>query len=381
MSKAAASLATVSDYGDEDCTYGARYSGGVQDWDGSPDWNQASYSLSSVPDISRDTELYVTDRSYTLKQAEEITPIEEASEPSGREHLEVGTKINKIIPAVPSSIPVTATEISRAPVKDSSASSPNVPLPTGPTQIILERGFDSLPALCYVAERCAKTICVYNYPGSVMTTMNIEAMLKKNTKLPVVMPESAKQERLIAATKKFNLAPSSILVWPGSKKLPKITGLSESPNIQLVHIGEPSQINAGITCLKSILILAKSNLGQPQGSTHKDIPLDVSNNICNKQGLGSPLEEYRLWLRSRFSQNTCARGIYWDWILQRRKYEPKLGAVEIVRLANRFSEEFLLRGQSKEYGEPVGGQVTVAEPLLKGYGMEPAVKAGLLLVS
>ncbi|KDN39344.1 hypothetical protein RSAG8_08861, partial [Rhizoctonia solani AG-8 WAC10335] len=70
-----------------------------------------------------------------------------------------------------------------------------------------------------------------------------------------------------------------------------------------------------------------------------------------------------------------------DWIVQRRKQDPKRGVVEVVRLANRFAEEFLLRGTSKKYGNPVGGRVTVTEALLKGHSMEPAVKAGLLLVS
>ncbi|CAE6532722.1 unnamed protein product [Rhizoctonia solani] len=253
--------------------------------------------------------------------------------------------------------------------------------PKGPTHIILERGFDSLPALCHIAERCAKTVCIYNYPGTVMTTANIATMLKNNTKRPVMIPENAKQDRLAAATNKFNSAPSGILVWASSKKLLKIKGLADSPDIQLVHIGEPSELNADITCPKTTTILAKSNLKQTPNSTSGDYVLDVSNAICNKQGLKSPLQPFREWLRSHLSLDTNARAIYWDWILQRRKQDPNPDAVKIVRLANQFAEEFLLRGRSTKSGDPVGGQVTIAESALKGLKMGPAVQAKVLLVA
>ncbi|CAE6477454.1 hypothetical protein ACGC1H_007627 [Rhizoctonia solani] len=294
-----------------------------------------------------------------------------------------GARAKEKISTAPVSIPAVIIKTPRVSATDyagPSGSSASSTQPTGPTHIILERGFDSFPAVCYLAERCAKTICIYNYPGTISSTTNIEAILKKNTKLPVIMPESSKQERLVEATRKFNLAPSSILVWPGYKKLLKITDLADSPDIQLIHIGEPNQINANTVGLKTTFILAKSNLGQPHGGVPRNRLPDASNDICNQQGPGSPLEPYRIWLRSRFSQNTCVRGIYWDWIVQCRKQDPKRGVVEIVRLANRFAEEFLLRGTSKEYGGPVGGQVTVSGANIKGHNMEPAIHAGLLLV-
>ncbi|EUC56597.1 hypothetical protein RSOL_189340, partial [Rhizoctonia solani AG-3 Rhs1AP] len=451
MSKAAASLAAVGDFGDEDYTYEAGYSGDAEDWVQSPDWTQSSYNLSFVPDTSSAREIDATDEGYELGHVDRSTertfgPQQECLSPPEQEvnkHASNSALLpekppsvlqtvvtqafseastNQVTSDIPSNpvrlvvdpipVPVNSEadstlegivtkrskrgakakeKISTAPVpipavsaKDcskSSGSSAPSSQSTDPTHIILKRGFDSLPALCYLAERCAKTICIYNYPGTVVTTLNIEAMLKKNSKLPVIMPESAKQERLVAATRSFNSMPSCVLVWPGCKKLPKISGLADSPNIQLIHIGEPNPLNADIVCLKTTLILAKSNLGQPLGGVRRNPLPNAFNNICNQQGTGSPLEAYRVWLRSRFSQNACVRGIYWDWILQHRKQDPKRGAVDLVRLANRFAEEFLLRGKSKEYGDPVGGQVTVTDALIKGYKMGPAVQAGVLLVA
>ncbi|KAJ1302847.1 hypothetical protein OPQ81_003150 [Rhizoctonia solani] len=252
--------------------------------------------------------------------------------------------------------------------------------PIGPTHIILERGFDVFPALCHIVERCPKTVCIYNYPGTVLTTTNIANMLRKNTKLHVMIPKSAKQEKLTIAVKDFDSTSSGILLWNGSKRLHEISGLADSPDIQLVHIGEPGQQNIGIVCSKITTILAKSDLGQSRGDTKKHYLLDALNDICNQQGPTSPLEPSRIWLRSRLSQDTFARGMYWDWIVQRRKQNPSLGAVEIVRYANRFAEEFLLRGEGKDYGDPVGGRIPVSESNVKGFKMEAAVKAGILLI-
>jgi hypothetical protein len=45
-----------------------------------------------------------------------------------------------------------------------------------------------------------------------------------------------------------------------------------------------------------------------------------------------------------------------------------------------YAEEFLLRGGSKRYGGPVGGQPSLGEVSIKGAKLEPAVEAGLILV-
>ncbi|CAE6509157.1 unnamed protein product [Rhizoctonia solani] len=457
MSKAAASLAAVSDYSDEDYTYEVGYPGDSEDWAESPDWTRSSYNLMPVSHGLSEGVLGATDEGYKLRQIDESAPVDETlgsqQEHSSESGVDVntsgtgfiggkpttvpqlataqapsevfsspctfnvpsdpvysmvdptpvpvrseidpslednmtkdpgsGVKASERISTTPVSIPTASTETTHASTNNywgPSGSSAPSSQPAGSTQIVLERGFDTLPALCYLAGSYVKTICIYNYPGTSTTTMHIEAMLKKNTKLPVVVPESAKQDRLAAATRKFNLTASCILVWPGYKKLPKITGLANSPDIQLVHIGDPNQLNADIVCLNTTFIVAKSNLGQPRESVRANYPLDPSNGFYNQQGPGSPLEPYRIWLRSRFSQVASARVIYWDLIVQRRKQEPKKAPVEIVRLANRFAEEFLLRGKSTKYGDPVGGPITVTDAQLKGHKMESAVKAGVLLV-
>ncbi|KAH7339039.1 hypothetical protein B0J17DRAFT_659534 [Rhizoctonia solani] len=253
-------------------------------------------------------------------------------------------------------------------------SSPN------PTRIILERGFDSLPALCHVAKRCAKTFCLYNHSG-LTAAISVGVMLKANTKLPVMVPASTKQDKLAAAVNKFNSSQSGILLWPGSIKFLQVAGLADSPDIQLIQLGQPIQTSDVTKCSITTVILSRSELAQSQATQHNDHSEDPLTEVCNLQGPKSPLRPPRAWLRSRLSDDSYARGIYWDWYTHSRKRNPKQSAVETLKLANQYAEEFLLRGDSKQYGEPVGGRITVTEGTVKNQKLEGAVQMGVLLVA
>ncbi|CAE6360056.1 unnamed protein product [Rhizoctonia solani] len=248
------------------------------------------------------------------------------------------------------------------------------------TRIILDYGFDSLPALCRITKRFAKTVCLYNYSGLNATTSSA-VMVKANVDTTVIVPQSTKKDKLDAAVKKFNSAQSGILLWPGCNALPTVTGLTDSPNIQLIQLGQPTKANSEHTCLNTTLILAKSEAGQPHVSKVKQYPLDALNNECNKQGPKSPLQPFRIWLRARLSKDSFARRFYWDWFLDHRKHNPSQKVIDTLKLANQYAEQFLLRGESKAYGEPVGGKVTVTEGAVKSLKLQEAVRMGILLVA
>ncbi|KAG8683336.1 hypothetical protein FRC11_013687, partial [Ceratobasidium sp. 423] len=300
MSRAAASLAAVSDYGDEEYTFEDGGLKDVKDWAESPDWTQSSYNLAPIQATS-DKEFHAVnlDEGYKLAKTEELAPIEEvfeAPQPESPSESEPGASLHP-------SEPAPVIEVS----------------PPAPQEIIIQASAE-VPSGRFTS----------NLPTGTTSAAT-------ETSRPAI-------------------------------PLLNINGLADSPNIQLVHIGEPSEPNT-----------AKSGLNQIPKSKSGDYILDVLNDICNQQGPKSPLQPFREWLRSHLSQDTNARTIYWDWVLQRRKQDPSLGPVKIVRLANQFAEEFLLRGGSTKYGNPVGGQVTIAESTLKGLKMGPAVQAGVLL--
>ncbi|EUC56569.1 hypothetical protein RSOL_187460 [Rhizoctonia solani AG-3 Rhs1AP] len=260
-----------------------------------------------------------------------------------------------------------------------SAKSKGLPSPNS-TRIILERGFDLFPALCQITKRCAKTVCLYNYSG-LTATISIAVMLRANIKVPVMIPSSTKQEKLVAAAKQFNSAQSGVLLWPGSITLPEITGLADLSNVQLIQLGLPIKTSIATASSIATVILARSDLTQPQAAQNKDLPIDSLSESCNQQGPKSPLEPFRIWLRSRLSDDSFARGFYWDWFMQYRRQNPKQSIIDALKLANQYAEQFLLRGESKKYGEPVGGKVTVTEGTVRNQKLEAAVKAGVLLVA
>ncbi|CAE6477413.1 unnamed protein product [Rhizoctonia solani] len=428
MSKAAASLAAVSGYEDEDFALGEGGSEDTTDWAESPDWTRSSYKL-PLPSTTIDNDLHAFGEGYRLTVVDKpptkdtietstrpecdasfveipspasqavVTP-ELPVEPIGQSSPVMSNAV-KLLPATPASTkdtspPDPGQNLASMPAKTirhrlpSSLKGAAIMLLTrghcqssGPTYIILKHGFDLLPALCYIANRYAKTVCLYNYSGLPATT-NTAVMLRANVMLPVMVPESGKKQAILAeVASEFSSAQSGILLWPGCKTLPTINGLANSPNIQLVHLGEPHDLNTGITCPKTTVILARSDLTGPQTieNRYSQRTLDVTNYICNQQSPESPLQPFRVWLRSRLAKDSYARAFYLDWILQRRKRNPREGIVEIVRLANQYAEEFLLRGRSRTHGAPIGGQLTIPKSTLKGQKLEAAIQAGVLLVS
>jgi hypothetical protein len=64
---------------------------------------------------------------------------------------------------------------------------------------------------------------------------------------------------------------------------------------------------------------------------------------------------------------------------RRRNHHQKV--TDVLKLANEYAEQFLLRGESKVYGEPIGGKVTITGATVKNLKLEEAVKIGLLLVA
>lgn len=68
------------------------------------------------------------------------------------------------------------------------------------------------------------------------------------------------------------------------------------------------------------------------------------------------------------------------WIVHHRKQNPSWSALQLVRAANKYAEEFLLRGDTWDYGEPVGGQIPISRSDVKGQKLQPAVQAGILPV-
>ncbi|KAF8684463.1 hypothetical protein RHS04_01374 [Rhizoctonia solani] len=369
----------------------------------------AEAHLTSTSNQSTSSTPCVTQSSPTAKQIPPTAPsINKVDSPSHDTKQKPSTQPNGSTPVVaaiapePAAKPTSAAVVPPAPVKISvqpggstnpgqSAGTNSNPIASqsnntkagvlsSPTRIILDSGFDGLPALCHITKRFPKTVCLYNYSG-LTATLSAAVMVRANVKIGVIVPQSTRNDKLDAATSKFNSAQSGILLWPGCNALPSIAGLASSSNTQLIQLGPPTKVNLNLTCPNSTLILAKSEINQPQSVQSKQYPLDPLNNECNKQSTASLLHSFRMWLRSRLSDDSFARGFYWNWFLDHRRQNPSRNVNKALKLANQYAEQFLLRGESKVYEEPIGGKVTITEGTVKSLKLEGAVQMGIILVS
>ncbi|KAF8713677.1 hypothetical protein RHS03_00620, partial [Rhizoctonia solani] len=314
----------------------------------------AEAHLTSTSNQSTSSTTCVTQSSPTAKQIPPTAPsINKVDSPSHDTKQKPSTQPNGSTPVVaaiapePAAKPTSVAVVPPAPVKISvqpggstnpgqSAGTNSNPIASqsnntkagvlsSPTRIILDSGFDGLPALCHITKRFPKTVCLYNYSG-LTATLSAAVMVRANVKIGVIVPQSTRKDKLDAAT-------------------------------------------------------TKSEINQPQSVQSKQYPLDPLNNECNKQGTASLLHSFRMWLRSRLSDDSFARGFYWNWFLDHRRQNPSRNVNEALKLANQYAEQFLLRGESKVYGEPIGGKVTITEGTVKSLKLEGAVQMGIILVA
>jgi hypothetical protein len=68
------------------------------------------------------------------------------------------------------------------------------------------------------------------------------------------------------------------------------------------------------------------------------------------------------------------------FIIYHRTHYPAWSPLELVKRANTYAEEYLLRSESNLTEGRTGGRVSMREPEVIAWKLQPAVEAGALLV-
>ncbi|KAF8602107.1 hypothetical protein BDV93DRAFT_557877 [Ceratobasidium sp. AG-I] len=296
---------------------------------------------------------------------------------------------------VNTSIPDTLITPDKAPAKPLSntptsahsaiAAIPELPASVTPhnasSSVVLDKGSDEIPALCFLSQIKPKTICFYRYWGSAFV---VGSCLKKNVDHPIIVPASLKPDKRLEAAKTFEASSAGILLWPFHVELPKIRSLESDLNTQVIHLGKPSGKNADVEGTQVIVVLARTELMEL--STHEretflsKYSINENTSICNDQAKLSALHSARALSWSRLARLSTAREFYSGWFIYHRAHNPGWSPNELVNRANRYAEEFLLRGDSSTSKALVGGRVPLKAALVKSLKLESAVQSGLLLV-
>lgn len=267
---------------------------------------------------------------------------------------------------------------SQTPVENPpSETSPSGPFNKSLTRIVLEQGFDQLPAALHLLKRQEKSICFWRQWGS---HTNVVHLIKNHVlKVPVV-PESFKQHALKAAADKFAERSEGILLWPAY--LPFQGNLDNS--VQIIHLGEPFKENTGLETAKVVVVIARSGWTDLSSETKKAIdakyPLDPMNRAYNRQRAASWLEAERQHVRSYLTKRKAALGFFTAWIISERKHNPTWSAKKLADRANRYAAEYLLYGGRGKKKERLGGKFYLEKRLVTRLDLWPAVHAHILRV-
>ncbi|KAF8602108.1 hypothetical protein BDV93DRAFT_220592 [Ceratobasidium sp. AG-I] len=249
------------------------------------------------------------------------------------------------------------------------------------SSVLLDSGFDYIPALCFLSQMRPKTICFYKYWASVF---DVGICVRKNTDQTVIIPASLKQNKMLEAANSFASSSTGLLLWPFGTKLNTIEGLELDPDIQVIHLGKPFGNNADVKATQVVVVLASSELMSLD--THErtefieQYPLNDNTPACNDQEEHSILHSARMFLRGRLARLPIERSFYIDWFVYHRTHYPAWSPNELVKRANDYANEFLLRGDSSVSGNLIGGQIPLPAEYVKNWKLEPAVQSGALLV-
>ncbi|KAG9093137.1 hypothetical protein FRC07_011523, partial [Ceratobasidium sp. 392] len=277
---------------------------------------------------------------------------------------------------------------SATPVKASTPAAPPAPPPASSkksppankastSSIVLDHAFDEIPTVAYLCKQHTKTICFYKYWDAAQCFADTFKLLVSPSTTAATVTKESKQSALIASLVKGR---TSILFWPSHVALPTSTKITPESNVQVIHIGEVSQPNSGITGARNIIVTTSQHIsGQTKtykSELLKEYPLDARNGEYNDQSSKSPIHAHRTQWRARFVKKSPAHALYAAFISYHRTHAHNLSPRELAKKANEYAQEYLLRGGSNG----VGGRIPLKRSEVDKWKLQPAVQSGDLIV-
>ncbi|KAG8795413.1 hypothetical protein FRC12_014897 [Ceratobasidium sp. 428] len=203
---------------------------------------------------------------------------------------------------------------------------------------------------------------------------------------PVMALLSLKPDQQAKRITKFLQGPATVLLWPSDVALSNealLTLISKS-SIQAIHIGGVSELNKDVTFTQVSIITTvaeTSSADAEQKTTLEQYPIGSLNDACNEQGAASVLEPHRQVVRTSLAKAWPARALYKAFMVYHREHHPQWSAVYLVKQANQYAQEFLLRGEPGSKEGLIGGRVALASKYLDSWNLRAAVQSGYLLLA
>ncbi|QRV95165.1 hypothetical protein RhiJN_23183 [Ceratobasidium sp. AG-Ba] len=252
------------------------------------------------------------------------------------------------------------------------------------SSIVLDRGVDELPVVALLCQQYTqgKTVCFYNHQDVAVPLMSTLSFLAGQ---PVSM--GGLGSTALTRTKgfrKFLDGNFKIATWPTDVELPQVATPNLMPKIQLIHIGEFSNLNADFECERSFVVTSTRRISSLAPSENdilfREYPADVLSQHCNSQGDSSLIEQTRQKIRGKLRKISYVEPFYKAFISHHRAHNPEWDACELVIRANEYAREHLLRGAPIGDGETLGDQIGLKLEEVEKWDLGSAVESGILSV-
>ncbi|KAG9126441.1 hypothetical protein FRC07_003400 [Ceratobasidium sp. 392] len=247
--------------------------------------------------------------------------------------------------------------------------------------VVLDCGFDELPAVALVCQQQPRTICFYKYWDAGDCFVNIfRALIYR----PVVVSLSSKPEQWTEAAKRFLKLSEGVLLWRADVQLPNSMEFELHSDIRAIHIGDVSRLNSDINIpFATVIINQRAGTGtspKKKAELFREYPVSVVNSSYNERGVDSFLHSLRVIAREHLSKPNIARAFYTAFIKYHRLRDPTWTPLELVERANEYSREYLLHGDSGPPEWMIGGRLPLKRKMVTRWKLEWAVQVGTLLV-
>ncbi|KAG9097350.1 hypothetical protein FS749_006523 [Ceratobasidium sp. UAMH 11750] len=249
------------------------------------------------------------------------------------------------------------------------------------SRFTLAHASDELAAVAFLCQQYPKVVCFYRYWDAAWSLVNT---LKSIVGCPVIAPASLKIKQVSTTIAEFLEQPKSVLLWPSNSVLPEIPMLAQKPDVLVIHIGHLSTYNNRVNFTRVLVVtnekLLSSMPAKRRNKIQQEYPMSIFNDSWNERGDTSILHPYRLALRASLAGEVLASSMYKAFISYHRTSNPTWTAHELADRADEYARDYLLRGDSKNFGEMVGARIRLKQAEVTKWALEPAVYSGAILV-
>ncbi|KAG8794122.1 hypothetical protein FRC12_000470 [Ceratobasidium sp. 428] len=248
----------------------------------------------------------------------------------------------------------------------------------------LDHAFDSFPAVIFLFQKYPKSICFFKYWNAAQSIA--DSVMRSWVGRPVMSAQALKPNQQAKTITTFLQGPATVLLWPSDVALSKeaLSTLASKSNVQAIHMGALSEPNKDVVFTQVAVITTVTEIASAtaeQKKMLKKYPASSFNDACNKQGATSILEPHRRAVRASFTKTPrVARLLYQAFIVYHREHHPSWSVVQVVKQANEYAQNFLLRGEPGSQSDLIGGRIAVATKFVRRCKLEPAKQSGDLLV-